>query len=121
MNYIAINNTNFLLLNITASRNLTPLPKDMLRKRGIHSEVEPSYPKKTEILNQQLHEDESVPLPTTELLNDSQQPQKWTKKTKTSRESRRGQEDNPKDQPLKVQAIDDVILKRQKITAPSSS
>src|SRR6266480_4744003 len=60
----------------------SPAVKDMLRKRGIHAEVAPSYPENTAILNQQLHEDEGVPLPTMELPNDNQQPQRTTKKQK---------------------------------------
>ena len=75
--------------------------KDMLRKYGIYAEVAPSYPENTAILNQQLLEEEGIPLPTTELLNEHHQPQKRTKKQKAPREGRRGQENNPKDQPQK--------------------
>ena len=60
----------------------SPAVKDMLRKRGIHAEVAPSYLKNPAILNQQLLEDEGVPLPTTELPNEHYQPQKRTKKQK---------------------------------------
>src|SRR5438552_7853457 len=56
--------------------------KDMLRKRGIHPEVAPSYSENAVILNQQLLEDEGIPLPMTELPNEHHQPQKRTKKQK---------------------------------------
>ena len=101
----------------------SPAVKDMLRKRGIHAEVAPSYPENTAILNQQLHEDEGVPLPTMELPNDNQQPQRRTK------QKLREKAEEDRKVILKInlkrireqQAVDHVISKRRKTTTPSSS
>ena len=102
----------------------SPAVKDMLRKRGIHAEVAPSYPENTAILNQQLHEDEGVPLPTMELPNDNQQPQRRTKKQKLREKAEEDRKVILKINLKRIreqQAVDDVILKRRKTTTPSSS
>ena len=102
----------------------SPAVKDMLRKRGIHAEVAPSYPENTAILNQQLLEDEGVLLPTTELLNEHHQPQKRTKKQKLREKAEEDRKIILKINLKRIreqQAVDDVISKRRKTTTPSSS
>ena len=99
--------------------------KDMLRKYGIHAEVAPSYPKNTLILNQQLFEDEGIPLlATTELPNEHHQRHKRTKKQKLREKAKEDRKIILKINLKKIreqQAVDDVISKRRKITTPSSS
>ena len=58
----------------------SPAVKDMLRKKGIHYEVVPSYPENTALLNQQLREDEGIPMPIDPI--DQQPTAKPKKKTK---------------------------------------
>ena len=102
----------------------SPAVKDMLRKRGIHAEVAPSYPENIAILNQQLLEDEGVPLPTTELPNEHHQPQKRTKKQKLREKAEEDRKIILKINLKRIreqQAVDDVISKRRKTTTPSSS
>ena len=101
----------------------SPAVKDMLRKRGIHAEVAPSFLENTAILNQQLHEDEGIPL-LMELPNEDQQPRKRMKKQKL-----REKVEEDRKVILKInlkrireqQAVDHVISKRRKTTTPSSS
>jgi len=102
----------------------SPAVKDMLRKRGVHAEVAPSYFENTAILNHQLHEDEGVPLPTMELPNDNQQPQRRTKKQKLREKAEEDRKIILKINLKRIreqQAVDDVISKRRKTTTPSSS
>ena len=103
----------------------SPAVKDMLRKRGIHAEVAPSYPENTAILTQQLFEDEGIPLPTTtELPNEHHQPHKRTKKQKLREKAEEDRKIILKINLKRIreqQAVDDVISKRRKTTTPSSS
>jgi hypothetical protein len=101
----------------------SPTVKEMLRKRGIHAEIKPSYPENAAELNRQLYEDEDIPMP-------EQQPESsaTTKKSKKRRQLRE-QADEDKQIFLRInlkrireqQAVDDVVSKRQRTTAPSSS
>lgn len=99
----------------------SPAVKDMLRKKGIHAEVAPSYPENTALLNQQLRDDEGIPLP------DDQPTAASTRKSKKRKLKEKAQDD--KKVILKInlkrireqQAMDDIISKRQKITTPSST
>jgi hypothetical protein len=95
----------------------------MLRKRGIRAEIKPSYPENTAELNRQLHEDEDIPMP-----EQQSEPLAMAKKSKKSRKLREKAEEDKRiflrinlKRIREQQAIDDVISKRQRNTAPSSS
>jgi len=102
----------------------SPAVKDMLRKKGIHAEVAPSYPENTALLNQQLRDDEGIPLPTD---HEDQPTATSARKSKQRRLKEKAQ--NDKKIVLKInlkrireqQVMDDIISKRQKTTTPSST
>jgi len=101
----------------------SPSIKEMLRKRGIRAEIKPSYPENTAELNRQLHEDEDIPMP-----EQQSEPPAMAKKSKKSRKLQEKAEEDKRiflrinlKRIREQQAIDDVISKRQRNTAPSSS
>ena len=105
----------------------SPAVKDMLRKKGIHAEVVPSYPENTALLNQQLQDDEGIPIPTDQMdQQPTTSPNKKTRKRKlkakvkkdkrilVTRDLKRKQEQ---------QIFDEIVVeqppKRTKSTTPS--
>jgi hypothetical protein len=100
----------------TALEDLLPSPpiKEMLRKRGIHTEIKPSYPENTVESNRQLQEDEDIPMT-------EQRPERPVT-TKKSTKSRQLKEQAKPDKRILLrinlnrtreqQSIDDVASKR---------
>ena len=70
----------------------SPAVKDMLCKKGVHYEVVPSYPEHTALLNQQLQDDEDIPMPTDD-QTDQQPPTEPKKKMKKRKLKARVNED----------------------------